>query len=232
LAANTYTFTVTNSSSCTSGASASAVITAVPGSPNAPVTTVTQPTCSVATGIITVTVQTAGETYSFDNGVTFQSGNIKSGLAAGSYNVMIKSTGGCISPATLTTINAVPAPPAAPIVGTITQPTCAIATGSVVLSSLPTGNWTLNPGNINGSTTNTTISGLVAGTYNYSVTNSVGCISTASANVVITAVQGSPNAPVTTVTQPTCSLATGTITVTVQTAGETYSFDNGVTFQS
>lgn len=75
--------------------------------------------------------------------------------------------------------------PTAPTVGTITQPTCTTATGSVVLSGLPAGNWTINPGAITGTVTSTTISGLAAGTYTYTVTNSSGCTSVASANVVI-----------------------------------------------
>ena len=82
--------------------------------------------------------------------------------------------------------------PSAPTLGTITQPTCTVATGSVDLSGLPTGNWTINPGSISGSGSSITISGLVAGTYNFTVTNSGGCISPASGNVVITAQSATP----------------------------------------
>jgi len=77
--------------------------------------------------------------------------------------------------------------PSAPAVGTITQPTCSLATGSVILSGLPAGNWTINPGAIAGSTATTTISGLAAGIYNYTVTSAAGCTSIASANVVVNA---------------------------------------------
>ncbi|OGS71605.1 MAG: hypothetical protein A3F91_00775 [Flavobacteria bacterium RIFCSPLOWO2_12_FULL_35_11] len=80
--------------------------------------------------------------------------------------------------------------PAAPTLGTITQPTCSTATGSVFLSGLPaTGTWTLtrSPGAITstGTGTSTTISGLAAGTHTYTVTNAAGCTSIASANLVI-----------------------------------------------
>jgi hypothetical protein len=75
--------------------------------------------------------------------------------------------------------------PAAPAVGTITQPTCAVPTGSVLLTGLPSGNWTINPGSIAGSGPSTIISGLAANTYNYTVTNAAGCTSLASADVVI-----------------------------------------------
>ncbi|MBA4276244.1 Ig-like domain-containing protein [Flavobacterium sp.] len=74
----------------------------------APSIVVTHPTCAVVTGTITVTVQTAGESYSFDNGVSFQASNLKSGLAAGNYSVIIKSVGGCNSAAKATVINAKP----------------------------------------------------------------------------------------------------------------------------
>ncbi|WP_165757568.1 gliding motility-associated C-terminal domain-containing protein, partial [Flavobacterium psychrophilum] len=74
--------------------------------------------------------------------------------------------------------------PTAPTVGTITQPTCLLVTGSVVLNDLPAGDWTINPGNITGNTATTTISGLAAGTtFNYTVTLS-GCTS-GSVKVVI-----------------------------------------------
>jgi gliding motility-associated-like protein len=82
-------------------------------------------------------------------------------------------------------IDVQPATPAAPALGTVTGPTCTIATGSVELNDLPAGSWTINPGNINGNTTSITISDLTPGTYNYTVTNSVGCTSSASADVLI-----------------------------------------------
>ena len=69
-----------------------------------PATVITQPTCSSPTGAISVTVQSATDTYSFDNGSTFQAENSKSGLAAGIYNVIIKNSGGCNSPATSATV--------------------------------------------------------------------------------------------------------------------------------
>ena len=75
---------------------------------------------------------------------------------------------------------------AKPIIGTITQATCASSLASVELSGLPSGTWTINPGNITGNTNTTVITGLVPGmTYNYSVTNFLGCKSLASADVTI-----------------------------------------------
>lgn len=73
--------------------------------------------------------------------------------------------------------------PAAPIVGTITQPTCAVSTGSVVLSGLPLSG-IINPGNISYAGTSCTINNLSPGTYTFTVSNAT-CASLASANVVI-----------------------------------------------
>ena len=114
-------------------------------------------------------------------------------------------------------INTQAATPSAPILGTITQPTCSVATGSVILSGLPaTGTWTLtrSPGGTTttGSGTSSTISSLAAGTYTFTVTNASGCISPASANVVINTQAATPSAPILgTITQPTCSVATGSV---------------------
>ncbi|TDD99604.1 T9SS sorting signal type C domain-containing protein [Flavobacterium cellulosilyticum] len=62
-----------------------------------PSVNVIQPTCNSAFGTITVTVQTSSDTYSFDNGLSYQISNIKSGLVVGNYNVIIKNLSGCIS---------------------------------------------------------------------------------------------------------------------------------------
>ncbi|WP_281336892.1 PA14 domain-containing protein [Flavobacterium eburneipallidum] len=82
--------------------------------------------------------------------------------------------GSCASPASANiVIDPQPSGPTAPIVGTITQPNCSIATGSVVLNGLPTGSWILTrtPGSVTtlGTGTSTTISALTPNTYTYSV---------------------------------------------------------------
>jgi len=105
----------------------------------------------------------------------------------------------------------------APVVGNITQPTCAVATGGVVLNGLPSvGIWTLTqtPGGVTstGTGTSTTISGLAEGTFAFTVANGAGCISIASANVVISKQSQTPTPPVVgTVMQPTCMVTTGSV---------------------
>jgi hypothetical protein len=77
-----------------------------------------------------------------------------------------------------------------PVIGLVTQPTLLLPSGSVVLNNLPaTGSWTItqSPGGIttDGTGTSTIISGLTTGTYTFTVTNSSGCTSGQSNNVVI-----------------------------------------------
>jgi len=80
--------------------------------------------------------------------------------------------------------------PSAPTLGTITQPTCALSTGSVVLNGLPaSGTWTLTRSGTSSATTtgtgtSTTISGLAAGNYTFTVSDGT-CTSVASGNVGI-----------------------------------------------
>ncbi|HPV27824.1 MAG TPA: hypothetical protein PKV77_11815, partial [Bacteroidales bacterium] len=112
------------------------------------------------------------------------------------------------------TVNALPA---APVRGTVTHPTCVLPTGSVVLNSLPAiGEWTITrtPGGHTtiGSGTSATITGLLPGTYTFTVTDANGCESPSSGNVVINAQPATPTAPVIgAVTQPTCAVSTGSV---------------------
>ena len=215
LSAAIYNYTVTNAAGCTSVASANIVINAQPLTPTAPVVgTITQPTCAVATGSVVLSGLPTGNWIINPGSISGSTASTTiSGLSAAIYNYTVTNAAGCTSAASANVvINAQPATPTAPVVGTITQPTCAVATGSVVLSGLPIGNWTINPGSITGSTTSTTISGLSEATYNYTVTNAAGCISVESADVVINAQPETPTAPVIgTKTQPTCAIATGSV---------------------
>ncbi len=141
----------------------------------------------------------AGATYTNATTATLDVAGI---TTAGSYQYRIYITNcsgadNATSAAATLTVNNTPAIPTA---GTITQPTCALATGSVVLNGLPaTGTWTVasTPAGIatSGSGTTTTVSGIAAGTYTVTVTNASGCTSPASANIVINAQPSTPTAP-------------------------------------
>jgi uncharacterized protein YjdB len=186
----TYTFTVTNANNCTSLASADVVINAIPANP------ILGGATEVCVGsTANVTPGTGGAWMSSNTAIaTVTSAGVVTGVSAGTVTLTFTETAtGCFS-TRMVTVNALPS---APIVGTITQPTCTTPTGSVVLSGLPSGNWTITrtPGNVTttGNTTSTTISGLpVSGTYTFTVTNSNNCTSPASANVVINAIPANP----------------------------------------
>ena len=192
LAPGTYTFTVTDASGCVSPATGNVVINAVPSAPTAPVVgTRTQPTCAVPTGSVALSGLPSSGTWTLTRNpgavTTPEQGasTTVSTLAPGTYTFTVTDASGCVSPATgNVVINAVPSAPPAPVVGTRTQPTCAVPTGSVALSGLPSsGTWTLtrNPGAVTstGTGTSTTVSNLAPGTYTFTVTDASGCVSPA-----------------------------------------------------
>jgi len=208
LATGTYTYTVTNAAGCISAASANVVINTQPATPSTPtVGTITHPICAVATGAVILSGLPASGTWTLTRtpGGTTTTGTGTSttitGLTPGTYTYTVTNAGGCISAASANVvINAQPATPVTPTVGTITHPTCAVSTGTVILSGLPaSGTWTLTrtPGGATttGTGTSTTITGLATGTYTYTVTNAGGCISGVSANAVINAQPATPSAP-------------------------------------
>jgi gliding motility-associated-like protein len=225
LSPETYTFTVSQAG-CTSDNSANAVVDTPPDRPDAPIiSTIIQPTCTVAIGSVTVNglpssswilLRYPGEitTTGSSNSTTI------SNLIPDTYYFRVR-VGDCTSdPSDNFTISAQPATPDAPLPGTITPPTCSENTGSVILNGLPSsGRWTLtrNPGGVSstGSGASTTISGLVPGTYSFTVSTSPECISPASADVVIPQSPASPGMPVTgTITQPTCTVTSGSVIIT------------------
>jgi hypothetical protein len=143
------------------------------------------------------------------------------GLSSGTHTFSVTGVSGCISaPSSGAVVNNPPSPPSSPVPGTITQPTCSVSTGSIAFSGLPaTGTWTLTriPGNNTsaGSGTSATLTDIPAGTYTYTVTNSAGCVSAASADVVVNTQPETPSAPsFGSVTQPDCSQSTGSAVLT------------------
>jgi gliding motility-associated-like protein len=225
LVAGTYNFTVTSAEGCTSASSADVVISPQPSSPAAPVVgAITQPTCALSTGSVVLSGLPSTGSWTLTRnpgGVTISGSGTTatvSTLPSGTYTFTVTNSTGCISsPSGSVLINAQPPIPAAPSVGTITPPSCTVSTGSVILSGLPSsGTWTLirYPGTVSttGTGTSTTITGLTLGTYNYTVTTAEGCLSVASANVIIPAQPPTPAAPtVGTITQPTLAIPTGSV---------------------
>jgi gliding motility-associated-like protein len=104
----------------------------------------------------------------------------------------------------------------AAIIDDHTDPTCSVATGSVDLSGLPAGNWTLqentNNTTITGNTATATFPNLISGDYNFTIFNADNCPSLVSANVTIAAQPQTPAAPTIDATnQTTCASAVGSV---------------------
>jgi gliding motility-associated-like protein len=233
LTQGTYTFTVTNSSGCTSVASGNVAISAQPVIPSTPVIgTITAPTCVLSTGSVVLnglpTVNSWTLTRYPGNVITGGSGASAtlSGLPSGTYNYTVTTSTGCISSMSANVIiPAQPPIPPAPLIGAITQPTAELPTGSVILDGLPSsGSWTLTmiPGNvaIPGTGSTKTVSGLAAGTYSFTVTNSTDCTSGSSASFAINGVTGPPVIAITE-PLPVCFPSTIDITSPKITEGST-----------
>lgn len=210
LSSGVYSYAVTVAG-CTS-ASVSVTINAAPTVPSAPIVgTVTQPSCTVATGSVVLSGLPEGD-WTINGTAGTGSTYTVSGLTPGTYTYTV-TAGDCTSAASVEVVITAPTAQTAPIVGTVTQPTCAVATGSIELTGLPAGQWTINGTTGTGATY--VVSGLTAGTYAYTVTNADGCTSDSSAVVTINAAIGAPSTPVVgTITQPTCTVATGSIELT------------------
>jgi alpha-tubulin suppressor-like RCC1 family protein len=193
--------------------------------PSAPVSDVTQPTCVLATGSISITTQQAGEAYSFNNGEAYQNGNSISGLTAGEYKVVIRSSDGCVSPATAVTINAQPTP-TTPVV-TITQPTCASNTGTVTVTIQNAGD-TYSFDNGNNYQSSNAKSGLATGDYNVIIKSTEGCTSPVTL-ATVDAAPSIPNAPTGNTEQAFCSAATVAQLTATGTAIQWYATETGGT---
>ncbi|MBM7418085.1 MULTISPECIES: PKD domain-containing protein [Chryseobacterium] len=101
LAAGTYVVKVKNQAGSISDA-VSVVINPALSVPQDPVLNITQPACGTGTGSITVTSPSTDVQYSFDGGITYQTSNVKAGIAPGTYTIVVKNSSGCTSTATAT----------------------------------------------------------------------------------------------------------------------------------
>src|SRR4029079_18703558 len=207
-------------------------VNAVPTPPAAPTASVTvQPTCAVPTGTIVVSVPTgAAFEYSIDGGA-FQASATFTGVLPGNHDITVRNTASptCVSNPTTVTVNAVPTAPAAPTASVTVQPTCAVPTGTVVVS-VPTGaafEYNIDGGAFQASATFT---GVLPGNHDIRVRNTASptCVSNPT-TVTVNAVPTPPAAPTASVTvQPTCTVPTATIVVSSPTgAAFEYSIDGG-----
>ncbi|WP_158526241.1 gliding motility-associated C-terminal domain-containing protein [Pedobacter paludis] len=219
LAPGSHSILAKSADGCTSTAT-NITISPAKATANAPAVSVTaQPVCGTPTGSISITA-VAGETYSVD-GSAYTSTLTYSGLAPGPHAVTAKSSDGCTSTATNITINPAKATANAPAVAVTAQPVCGTATGSIAITGVTDETYSIDGGAYSASLT---YAGLTPGTHIVKARSIDGCVSTGT-DVVIGPAKVVAAAPVVTVTaQPTCALATGSISIAGVT-GNTYSLD-------
>jgi hypothetical protein len=133
LTAGTYLVTVMNSDSCISDA-VSGVLDSQPPTPDTATLSVIQPSCTVATGTITVIAPVgAGLVYSID-GVNYQDSVRFSGLTAGTYLVTVMNSDSCVSGSVSAVLQS---QPPTPIMATanVIHPNCIDSTGTITVTS-------------------------------------------------------------------------------------------------
>ena len=212
--AGTYQVTITSISGCF--VVKSATVSENKTVPSAPNVTVTQPSCTVSTGAVSILNPVSGMEYSYDNGATWTT-STSSSLATGSYLVKARSTSnGCSSSSTNAVINAAPTIPNAPTIIAARNSICAgsstklTATGCMGLVTWSNGQ------------TGPEISVSNAGTYT-AVCTSNGCTSTNSNSITLQI-----NAlPTITITGATTGCSGSTLRLTAN-GGTVYSWSNSM----
>jgi gliding motility-associated-like protein len=218
--AGTYTVTATLGA-CTSIASAIVTVNAQPAIPNAPTSGGNQTVCSNGTTNQTLTAAATGGSITWYDAAT--AGNIVTSptqVGVGTKTYYAQASNGTCSSLTRTAVTlTIASTLAQPTSGAVTQPTCSTATGSFSITNYNASYTYVVSPSIGVSVSGNTVTA-PAGTY--TVTATLGaCTSIASASVTINT--GTPTAPVAgTVTQPTCSLATGSFSITNYNASYTY----------
>jgi|GEM_PF-561857 len=161
--------------------------------------------------------------YSINGGVSYQTGNIFTGLAPGAYTITIKDATGCTNTAAVALANT----NAPAVTATATTSSCAANTGTITATA--SGGIAPYQFSINGVTflPTTIFNALAPGNYVVYVKDNAGCIATV--RVVVSAVAGPLISAVT--TPASCIANNGTITSTGTdgTAPLQYSID-GITY--
>jgi hypothetical protein len=236
LTAGTYTVTVTDATNCTITQTITITQPTVITITNVVATPVSN--CNLTDGKISITASGPGAlNYSIDNGTTWQASDLFIGLAAGTYNILVRNTNGtCVktygsNPVTITA-------PSAPVISGVssTDPSnCGVNDGTITIAA--TGASGTLRYSINGGFSfqvSNVFNSLAAGTYNIVVKYSNNTCSVNGATQILTA-PSSPSISNIVSTNPTnCGLNNGTITVTASGASGTlqYSNDGGLTWQA
>jgi hypothetical protein len=121
----------------------------------------------------------AGLSYSIDGTNYTNTSGIFTGVTPGTYNVTVKNAAGCISTATVATINGAPTAPAAPTVTTADPATCSDVTGTITVTHRHQRQASATASMELIIQTQRDLHRCTPGTYNVTVKNAAGCISSA-----------------------------------------------------
>jgi gliding motility-associated-like protein len=223
LAPGTYPVVVKDKNGCSF--SKNVVIGSSPG-PTALAVTPTKSNCGLNNGSVSIGATTGGTspfTYNFNN-LGFSATTSYTGLAAGTYPVVVKDKNGCTFSTTVTVGNN--AGPTALTV-TPTKSNCSTNSGSAVIGATTggTGPYSYNFNNLGYSTT-TTYSNLAAGTYTVIVKDANGCTFT---TTTVIGDNPGPTGLATTPANSNCGTNTGSVSIGAVTGGTapySYNFNN------
>lgn len=226
-----YTVKVENADGCLSPDSESFTLLPQPITPPSPILSdPVQPNCNTATGSFTIENYDPTHIYTAnpDTGIII-SGNIVT-ATPGRYT-LTATLGACTSIASESVeITAQPPTPTAPLITNVTHPSCTSSSGSISISGLPQGVWTLfatppigDSNGLAGSGTSAIYTGAIEGTYSLIVENEDNCLSPASLPFTVNPQPPTPPIPTTSnPVQPSCTLATGSFTITNYDPSYTY----------
>lgn len=233
LAAGTYVVSVTDANGCTSVSTASITEPAA----LAPSVSSTQAACGQSNGTVTVTNVTGGTApYKYDwknsAGTSIGTTVTISGLAAGTYDVVITDDNGCTVTASAI-VNNIGGPVLTSITGTDnlcfgqTNGTATVTVTNGTGSTPYTYSWIGGTSAVT-SSTSSTISGLAAGTYSVSIKDANGCLLNASVNVTEPTVLATPT---TSSSNAACGKSNGSAQAASSggTGTLTYTWNNGTT---
>lgn len=172
LAAGSYTVTVTDANGCTAQATSQVAQAAGPSIVNV---AVTPSNCDAPTGTITITATGNGLQYTINGGSSYQAANAFTGVAAGTYAVMVMDANGCTATASATVTQ--PAPPVPVITG---QPWACAGETILLSTTQPFASYVWQPGG--NAATQAVIS---SGSYTVTVTDANGCTGTSTPYTVV-----------------------------------------------
>lgn len=203
LAAGVYTVAVKDATGCTNITS---VTVASTGGPAANASS-TSSACNTNTGTITASASGGVPAYQYSiNGITFQTSNLFTGLAAGNYVVYARDAAGCIGTSSIVVGNT-----AGPSINVAVTPTsCNVNDGMITITAsggAPGYTYSIDGTNY---VAGNIFTGLAAGNYTAYVADANGCIK--SASVIVPNVSGLSLA-VSTITS-SCNTNNGVITAT------------------